>query len=317
MFDPILSGRIRYPGAAFRRPWDAAVEQLTAATTRNPDDAAAHADLAEALMVLWCFGFESRGQSVDRACNAAMRAVEIDGRHANARIVSGIVSMADWEWALAEEQLRFAIDLSPLNAKAHHWYALFLAAMGRHARALEQSRLAVALDPCPGYRTGLGAVLYFAHDFEQMLAVMRETVADAPDSAPAHDWLGMAHVQLRQFDESIAAYEKAVALSDGVAEIVAGLGHALGRAGRTDEAREVIARLESAAEKWYVPPVQIAYVCAGLNDLDGVFRHLKRARAERSWELVFMREEPWFDHLHTDERFTAVLAQLAFPRRES
>jgi serine/threonine-protein kinase len=266
-------------------------------------------------MTLWCFGFLRRGEALPRARDAAEQAVELDGRLAPAHTALGMVNLADWKWAEAEKEFLYAVALSPESPSARHWHALYLAAMGRHGVAIEQSERAVALDPSPSFRVGLGAILYFAHDFARMARVLEETVAAAPDSAPAFDWLGMAYIQLGRFDESIEAYRKAVALSDGTAEIMAGLGHAYGIAGRMNEARKVLGELDAAAEQWYVPPVQIAYVCAGLSDDNRTFQLLEQAFEERSWELVFLREEPWFDHLRGNPRFTDLVDRMKFPPR--
>ena len=70
------------------------------------------------------------------------------------------------------------------------------------------------------------------------------------------------------------------------------------------------------AEKYYIPPVQIAFVHAGLGELKKVFELFEKAYIERSWELVFIREEPWFDNLHSDPRFMDLVNRLQFPEKE-
>jgi tetratricopeptide (TPR) repeat protein len=149
-----------------------------------------------------------------------------------------------------------------------------------------------------------------------MVELLEETVKKTPNYAPSFDWLGMAYLQLKQFDKSIEVYRKAVELSDGLAEIKAGLGHAYGMAGRKDEARKVLNELNSLAEKYYIPPVQIAYVAASLDEIDETFELLEKAYIERTWDLVFIREEPWFDDFHSLPRFVDLLKRIQFPRKE-
>ena len=110
--------------------------------------------------------------------------------------------------------------------------------------------------------------------------------------------------------------KKAVELSDGLAEIKAGLGHAYGMAGRKDEARKILNELKSLAETYYIPPVQIAYVAASLDEIDETFELLEKAYIERTWDLVFIREEPWFDDFHSLPRFVDLLKRIQFPRKE-
>jgi len=306
----------KYPGKSFRVPMDESVSKYEQEIKQNPEDAAAYAGLAEALIVLWCYGFISRDESIPKAKEATNRALEIDENLGDVHTALGIVKLSAWDWAGSEQELKLGLDLNPENSQAHHWYALYLSAMGKHKQALEISHKAVSLSPVPYSDIGHASIYYFAHQFEKMVEVLTETIKKDPELAPAYDWLGMAYCQLKQFGNSIEVYRKAVELSDGLAEIKAGLGHAYGMAGRNDEAKQVLDEFQSLAEKYYIPPVQIAYVAASLNDIELTFELLERAYRERSWELSFIREEPWFDDFHSNPRFIDLLNRIQFPEKE-
>ena len=169
------------------------------------------------------------------------------------------------------------------------------------------------LDPSPGNRTGLAAVLYFARDFQRMQTTMQAMLREHPDFAIGYDWLGMAQVQLKQFDEALATYEQAVKLSEGIAEVQAGLGHAYGVAGKQRQARAVLHELQQLAQRWHLPPVQIAFVHLGLGEKDEAFRWLEQAFEQKSWELAFLQVEPWLDDLRSDPRFARMLKRMNFP----
>jgi len=306
----------KYPGKSFRVPMDEAVSKFEHTIRQNPEDADAYAALAESLIVLWCYGFISRDDSIPKAKRATLRALEIDKNLGYAHTALGLVKLSEWDWAGAEQELKLGLDLNPENSQAHHWYALYLSAMGKHKQALQVSHKAVSLSPVPYSDIGHASIYYFAHQFEEMVEVLTKTVKKDPELAPAYDWLGMAYCQLKQFDNSIEVYRKAVELSDGLAEIKAGLGHAFGMAGRNYEANLVLDEFQSLAEKYYIPPVQIAYVAASLNDMELTFELLERAYRERSWELSFIREEPWFDDFHSNPRFIDLLNRIQFPEKE-
>ena len=53
----------------------------------------------------------------------------------------------DWDWVTAEKEYRRAIELDPNYATAHHWYAEFLALMGRFDEAFMEIERARKLDP--------------------------------------------------------------------------------------------------------------------------------------------------------------------------
>ena len=294
-----------------------AVETYAQAAQIDPRSAPAQVGLAEAYTMLWGFGFMSRQEALPKAEAAALKAVELDPKLADARTTLGALKMREWDWAGAEVEFKRAIELQPTNARSRHWYALFLAAMGRHPEALVQSRRANELEPAsPGMMTGLGAIHYFARDYGQMIRQMEVTTTLDPQFAPGYDWLGMAYVQAGKFPESITAYEKGVVLAEGASEVKAGLGHAYGLAGRREEAKNILAELNELAKQKYVPPVQIAFVHIGLGENDRALELLEQAYRERSWELVFVRVEPWVDPLRSDPRFQDLLRRVNFPPKK-
>jgi len=304
---------LKYPGKKLRDAMLRYAKHFEKAVENDPHQAANYAGLADSYISLWCFGFSSRDEAMPTAKAAALRAVELDDQLAAAQTALGVVRLSEWDWAAAERALRRAIELEPERAASHHWYALYLAAMGRHDQALAESELAVKLDASPGMQIGLGAILYFGRDWQRMITQMKQTVDEMPESGPAYDWLGMAYVQEKRFDESINAYLAAVKHSDRLAEIVAGLGHAYGLAGKEAQAKEILDELNALDEKWYIPPVQIAYVYTGLGQNQQALDLLERAYRERSWELVFLQVEPWFDELRTEPRFVDLIKRIDFP----
>ena len=305
-----------FPGKLFCDSMEKEVLKFEQEILRNPKDASAYAGLAVSYIFLWCYGFLSREDSIPKAKRAAMQAVEINNKIDKAHTALGIMKLSEWDWKGAEQEFKIAIKLSPENPDAHHWYALYLSAIGKHEQALKSSQHSLSLSMDPYSDIGYGSILYFAHQFDQMVELLEETVQKTPNYAPSFDWLGMAYLQLKQFDKSIEAYRRAVELSDGLAEIKAGLGHAYGMAGRKEEARKVLNELNSLAEKYYIPPVQIAYVAASLDEIDETFELLEKAYIERTWDLVFIREEPWFDDFHSLPRFVDLLKRIQFPRKE-
>ncbi len=305
---------LAYPGENLRDGILNLAKLHEAAASEDPNSVTHQVGICEAYTMHWCFGFAPRDEVLPKMKAASHLAIALDSNDAGARTAQGIVKLSEHNWSGAELDFATAVQLDPDRAQSQHWYALYLAAMGRHTEALVHSEKAVALDNSPGMQTGLGSILYFGRDWPRMIRDLTLTTKEHPNFAYAYDWLGMAYVQEERFDESIATYEKAVELSGGLAEIVAGLGHAYGLAGKEAEAREVLQKLLALDERWYVPPVQIAYVYVGLGEHENALRMLQRASTEHSWELVFLREEPWFDPLRDDSRFQALQASLNFPQ---
>ena len=192
-----------FPGKSFRDPMDKEVLKFEKEILKNPKDANAFTGLAISYIFLWCYGFLSREDSIPKAKRAATQAVKINNKIGKAHTALGIMKLSEWDWKGAEQEFQIAIELNPGNSDAHHWYALYLSAMGRHGQALESSRHSLSLSPVSYSDIGYGSILYFAHQFDEMVELLEKTVKKIPNYAPGFDWLGMAYLQLKQFDKSI------------------------------------------------------------------------------------------------------------------
>jgi len=305
----------QFPGKKYRDAFAGLAAQYERKAQLEPDNAAVYADLSENYSTLWCFGFYARNDALPKAKAAAEKAVLLNEKFGFAHTAMGMVRLFDWDWIGAEREFVRAIQLNPKEPRSHHWYALYLSAMGRYDQAMEESTQAEKLDPSSlGFKTGKGAILYFGHKFEEMKKQMLATVAPAPDFPWGYDWLGMAYVQLGDFGQAIKTYQKAAELSDRTAEVLAGLGHAYGKAGRKSDGEKVLEELDRYAAQWYVPPVQMAYVCFGLGEETRAFELLEKAFQLRAWELVFIQVEPWFDSYRSDPRFINLQQRMNFPK---
>ncbi len=305
---------VEYPGESFREGVEEMVQRYEYATVSVPRSAEHRAKLVEAYSMLWCFGFVPRDEILSKLTSQANQAIELDPKDAGAQTSMGIAKLIQWEWEAAEKHFAEAVQIDPKKAESLHWYALFLASRGRHEEALQHSQRAIQIDDSPGMITGMGAVLYFGRDWERMVKELPIAIKQDSDFAPAYDWLGMAYVQQKKFPKALETYEKAVSLSGGLAEIVAGLGHAYALAGEKVKAQGILRQLKQWEAQHYVPPVQIAYVHFGLGETDEGFEMLEKAYEQHSWELVFLQVEPWFDSIRNDPRFAQLEKKMNFPR---
>ncbi len=182
------------PGHELRSAFESAVARCQRAIQSGEEGVTEYVGLAEAGIGLWCFGFVPRDAILARADAAVEAALQLDDKVALAHTARGVLLLARRNWIAADQEFRRAVNLDPDQARAHQWYALFLAAMGRHDEAMAASRRAVARDSSPGTQTVRGATYYFARRFEPMVRHMEQIVRASPRFAPAHDWLGMAYV---------------------------------------------------------------------------------------------------------------------------
>ena len=229
------------------------------------------------------------------------------------RKLEGMLSFLDWRWGDAEKAFQSAIGMDPANLNARHWYSLFLSAMGRLDEAMAQSDIILSMDPEGNYLIGRGSLFYFARRNEELKRLMIEEVAKDTSVAWGYDWLGMAYIELEEYENSIDTYYRAFRLSDGTVEVGGGLGHALGLAGEYETAKQLADFYSLKSKDHYLPPVQRAFIHIGIGEYDEAIKLLEQAYEEHSWFLAFILIEPWYDPIRDDPRFNRIVDRMAYP----
>ena len=156
----------------------------------------------------------------------------------------------------------------------------------------------------------MGWLQYYARQPEAALEHLRRALAMNPTSEENHRLLGLAYLQLGQYDDAAAALREAIAVSGSSALAAAGLGAVAAARGRAAEARAVIGELTEEATRRYVSPVAFAIVHAALGEIDAAFGWLDRAFDERRGWLCYLKVEPLLDSLRDDPRFLRLLEQM-------
>ncbi len=285
------------------------------AIDRDPGYALAYAGLADSYALL--SGYISvlpPKESWPKAKAAAMKALEIDETLAEAHTSLAYVTMSyDWDWARAEREFKRAIDLSPGYATAHHWYSVYLRAMGRFDESIAESERAQALDPLSLIiNMDAGLPYYYARQYDRAIEHYRKTLEMDANFGHAHFCLGWAYEQKGLHEEAIAELQKASELSGRSIGIMAALGRALAVAGRRREAQEILGELEEISKQQYVFPYDMAIVYAGLGEPDQAFEWLGKAFAERDVGVIWIKVDPMLDSLRADVRFVDLLRRAGF-----
>jgi len=92
---------------------------------------------------------------------------------------------------------------------AHHWYALYLAAMERPSEAIEEEHRAQELEPLSLIiNKNVGTILHYARRYDQAIEQYRKTLELDQDFVRAHFYLGLSYRQTSRFEEAIAALHR-------------------------------------------------------------------------------------------------------------
>lgn len=281
----------------------------------DPSYAEAYAGLAAATAILAQVpndGMLPRDAN-PKAKDAAQRALQLNPRLSEAHAVLGNVAMSyDWDLAVAETELRRAIELNPNDPTAHEWYGQMLMVEGRNNESLTEARHALDLDPVsPIFLAALAETYYYGRAYDAAIEEAQQVVKLHPDFLPAQFWLGSAYREKKMYAQAIERFQSARQLSHDNPAMVMAYGHAQALAGNAPEARKALQKLEQLSHSRFVPSLYPAAIHVGLGETDEAFRLLNLAYQERIDRLIYLSAEPMADPLRSDLRFAQLMAKIA------
>ena len=112
--------------------------------------------------------------------------------------------------------------------------------------------------------------------------------------------LGVIQEQRRDFDESAAAFERAVYLSPQTPRMHGALGRTFALSGRKRQALDVLRKLEEYAKERYVSPLEFAWIQFALGETELGFKWLAKAGDDRTFDILSIKVDPRFDPFRDD-----------------
>jgi DNA-binding winged helix-turn-helix (wHTH) protein/TolB-like protein/Tfp pilus assembly protein PilF len=293
-----------------------AIEHYRMALRRDPANAEAWSGVADAYSVLPEYSDTTEEEAYPAARHAAAQALAIDPDLAQAHASLGFVLFWwDRHPARAEQEFRRALELNPGYATAHHWFGNVLLSMGRADEAVAELEMAHRLEPLSiiiGTETAAG--LYHARRFPEAEELLRRTLELEPGFADTHYWLARTLIARGDGEGALEELDRAQALSQEPSELQGERGVALLRAGRSDDARRALARLQELDRARRPAAHGLALLHAALGEKEAALRALARSAAQRASDLAFMGSDPLLDPLREEPAFRALEARLRRPR---
>jgi Tfp pilus assembly protein PilF len=255
------------------------------------------------------FSDVSPADVLPKAREMLSRALELDETLAEAHAANAYIrAYYEWDWRAAEREFRRAIELRPNYADAYFSYSRFLASRRRLDEAIAQLGRAVELDPLSVSLQANRALLdYFAGRYPEAETRLREALTRDSTDVTAKWGLALVAEQQGKLDEAITILE---AISGTSPLRRSSLAHAYATAGKTTQARAVLASLREQASQRYVPSYWFALIHAGLGEKDQALRELERAYEERSTVLAYLLIDPRLKPLREDPRFVALARRM-------
>lgn len=282
-------------------------------TAIKKDDtfAAAYAGLADTYLNMSNYQMGPAETLIPQAKRAAERAVQLDDRLAQAHTSLAAIRFYHMEGGDIEGEFLRAIALDPGYAQGIHWYALYLASVGKSEDAIREIKLAREIDPKSLIiNANVGWCYYLAGDYVHAEEAEKNTIQMDPSFVTAHGYLGQVYVAKKQYREAIEEFRTAVSLSPGSVARQADLAHGYAISGQKEDADEILREMQAEQGKKYVSGYDFAIVYAGFQDVGKTLDWLERAYVERNGRMANLKMHPAFAFLRDQPRWQELVQKI-------
>src|SRR5262249_18618957 len=220
----------------------------------------------------------------------------------------------DWDFARAESEFVRALALNANYAEAHHWYAIYLANVGRHAQAFKEAELAVERDPLSLLMNMTAALnFYMGREYDRAIVQLQKVIEMESNFPAAHSVLGCVYSQMQMYESALIEFEKVMELCNGALAVENSVkvlkAQAYARWGKKFEALNLLAEVGDGPASDY----SLAGVFAALGDADKAFQLLNQAYEQHDMQLVSLKVDPTLDGIRDDPRFCDLVHRIGLP----
>ena len=287
-----------------------AIALFTKAIGRDASFAQAWSGLADAYIVQALYSDVPARATLDKAHDAAQRALAADPENGEALTSHAYLLMTrDWNWAASDTAFQHALRVSPGYALAHKWYADLHGIFGRMDDERREYLRAWQLDPLSGViAANLGQHYDELGDTVQTLFWLERSLALDPSQPLALRMLAPLHVAR---GDSARFFDVHARLEAGTA--MAGASVSELRAAWQRGGGYAAARAQMAAFDRLKQPFESARWSVVAGDADAVFRGLDRAYAERAGWMPFFKNYLNRPAIRRDPRYRALVKRMGMP----
>ena len=288
-----------------------AITYFGEAIKKDPNYALAHAGMADCYTLMGRHLYLPSREAFEKARGYAYRALELNDNLAEAHTaLAAVLMIYNWDWDLAEEQFKLAIQLNPNYANAHYLHSVLLQTRGRLQESVTAAGKAQVLDPLsPVIGMGVVSAYFFSEQYDKALDECHKYLEMNPNFVVAQDYLVHLHVRNGLFEEAVNDARRLVDISERKAEATAHLAYVYAASGKTEEAKKLFEALLADSKLGYSNPTIFITVYSILGDQDNAFLWAEKALEAGKIAFPSLRFSPDLKRFRTDPRYNSLLAK--------
>lgn len=263
--------------------------------------------LADALSLLYDYGFDLNPELLDRANTAVNRAIELNNQSAAAHASKGLLLFARRQGADAITELTEATRLAPSYADAFSWLSWAQQILGNPEAALEAGRRAATLDPLSGEPiSNLALANLSAGNYQQALRDAEHTLEVLPKWPTGRFYEGLARYHLGQYEKATGNL-KDLEVEWAASGAAAAHAVALVAADDSDAAESILAKVGTTDDVF-----SSALILASLGSHDAALVKLEKIDNWSAWPTLAMRYyyPDVFGPIRADPRYSKIIQKI-------
>lgn len=262
---------------------------------------------------------QERNETKLKAKAAALKALELDDKLAEAYTVLAQRKIDDWKFEEAENDFKRAIELNPNFATARQWYSELLERLGKYDEALAEIKRAYELDPFSrAVNLNLGLRYWSSRRNDEAMAQFKKLVETEPSYPLPYSSLAFMYAEKGMYGESIELKCKGEILFnietvESCERKNADFRQALKTSGATGFWRKTLEYDLKYYERGIGSAVAVAADYAMLGEKERAFEWLEKAFAEHDEAITYLKVDTFFDSLKSDPRYMDLLRRIGLP----
>ena len=292
-----------------------ALDCFKEALALEPDYALAHAMMALTYSALGSSGNMFPKDAFKLVAEHADRALALDDSIPEGHVAKASAFLLyEWKWHEGYEALKEAKRVSPGSIAPNRLLSFYYVIKGERNLAIATMEEAVKSDPLsPIMSHALANVYLFGERYDDAIRQADKILEFNPQMRSSIEIKAWATGMKGDWLAALKYFEEVHKLTNHPLKGLMGLGFALGKLGRRDEAMACVAKLEQRQieEPATLIDADLLTIWLGLGDIDKVIYYIEQCVEKRMAPIIYYIQYPFFKSVRDDPRYRMIADRIS------